>query len=103
MREFMLAGDIGTERYLLPLLISIHHSHFVSTSRLGEANNKQCTTISILSAAKEGHQNEEVEGVKVNTAWSDPTLTGLSLGQPNWEDIAVASEEDYEVFKGRWW
>lgn len=59
----------------------------------------QCTTLSILSAAKEGKVNKEVKSTSMGASWSPPDVpSGRSA-----PDIAVASEKDYEKYRNMYW
>ncbi|PVH83688.1 hypothetical protein DL98DRAFT_652168 [Cadophora sp. DSE1049] len=66
-------------------------------------DRKECTTISILSARKDGELGEEVMGVQDGNSWSPPGFENARPLAPRSEAIAVAGEEDYVEFAGRWW
>ncbi|KAK0100909.1 hypothetical protein ONS95_007351 [Cadophora gregata] len=66
-------------------------------------DRKECTTISILSGRNDGDVGQEVQGVQDDHAWSPPGFENArSLAQRS-EALAVAGEEDYIEFAGRWW
>ncbi|KAH6722052.1 hypothetical protein BKA61DRAFT_729448 [Leptodontidium sp. MPI-SDFR-AT-0119] len=69
------------------------------------ADRRKCTTISVLTAAKDGGLGDEgeVPGVMDGTAWSPPGFENARPLAPRSEAIAVANEEDYVEFAGRWW
>ncbi|KAH7356959.1 hypothetical protein BKA65DRAFT_548343 [Rhexocercosporidium sp. MPI-PUGE-AT-0058] len=67
------------------------------------AERKECTSISVLTAAKDGGESEEVQGVMDGTVWNPPGYEDARPLAPRSETITVVSEEDYEEFEGFWW
>ncbi|KAH7407436.1 hypothetical protein BKA64DRAFT_666570 [Cadophora sp. MPI-SDFR-AT-0126] len=66
-------------------------------------DSRECTTISILYARKDGELGEEVMGVLDGNVFSPPGFENAEPLAARFEAIAVAGGEDYMEFAGRWW
>ncbi|KAL2073497.1 hypothetical protein VTL71DRAFT_10823 [Oculimacula yallundae] len=65
--------------------------------------HKNCSTLSVLTAAEPGTEDVEIQAVLDGNSWSPPGFENAGPLRPRSQDIAVAGEDDYEEFRGRWW